>query len=309
MTLEQIIQKFRDYPMYIGTGAGKLARQWNTTQETVQEARDFILGKSSVKTEDGVLPKILIFDLETAPMQAFVWSRWKQNVYLEQTISEFFILTWAAKWLFDDNVISARLTKEEVLNEDDGRIMTKLWKLVDEADILIAHNGDYFDVPRMNAGFIKNGLMPPSPYKQIDTKKIAAKEFGFSSNKLDALAGYFDIDHKIHTGFDLWKKCMKGDEEALEYMETYNKKDVEILEEVYLKLRPWIKGHPSLALYGDLETNKCTHCGSTNFRLLKDKFYRTNVSKFPIYRCNTCGAIMRDRTSLKDKPSITCIPK
>lgn len=130
------------------------------------------------------------------------------------------------------------LTPEEVIKEDDSRIVKNLWKLLDEADIVIAHNGKRFDIPKINSRFILNGCPPPSFYKQIDTKEVASRNFGFSSNKLDALAGYFNIRHKDDTDFDLWVRCLKGDKKALQYMEKYNIGDIEILEKVYLKLRP-----------------------------------------------------------------------
>ena len=69
-------------------------------------------------------------------------------------------------------------------------------------------------------------FMPPTPYRQIDTLQVARKEFGFSSNKLDALAGYLGIEHKSETNFLLWKRCLAGEQEALDYMQAYNIKAV-----------------------------------------------------------------------------------
>lgn len=109
---------------------------------------------------------------------------------------------------------------------------------MDECDIVIAHNGKRFDIPKMNARFIIHDMYPPSFYKQIDTREIAARQFGFSSNKLDALAGYFNIEHKDDTDFELWKRCVEGHAPSLKYMEKYNRKDIVILEKIYLRLRP-----------------------------------------------------------------------
>jgi hypothetical protein len=153
-----------------------------------------------------------------------------------------------------------------------------------------------FDVPKMNARFIVNGLNPPSPYRIIDTLLVARKNFAFTSNKLDDLAEYFNIDHKKETSFALWDKCVNGDQDALNYMEEYNVKDVDILEKVYLRLRPWIKNHPNLSLYLENEEETCPYCGSTN---LADTgtFTYTNVSKFSNVRCLDCHAVSRRRTS------------
>lgn len=236
-------------------------------------------------------------DLETAPIKAFVWRLWKQDVYIDQIISDWFLLTFSAKWLGSNEVISGRLTGKEALEESDYRIVKDLWNLIDEADIVIAHNGNSFDIPKMKARFAINGLPPTSFYQQIDTKVIAAKEFGFTSNKLDFLAQTFGISKKIHTEFELWARCMKGEDKALEEMEIYNRHDVEILEEVYLKLRPYIKNHPNMGLYQDSNSDVCPTCGGTHLK--EYKFYYTSIGKFQVYKCEDCNALSRSRKAIK----------
>ena len=243
--------------------------------------------------------KILLLDIETTPIKAWVWSRWKQNIYLDQTISEWFMLSWSAKWLFDTEIMSEVLTKKEVLREDDKRICSSIWKLIDEADIVIAHNGMAFDEKKLNARFLVNGLPPVSPYQVVDTKLVAAKQFGFSSNKLDALASYFGIPVKLDTDFELWARCMAGDVKSLKYMEEYNRHDVAILEEVYVKMRPWIRSHPNLGLYIDDNEPVCSVCGSPHIHL--KGHYTTSVGVYPTYVCDDCGAFSRSRKSIVTK--------
>ena len=178
---------------------------------------------------------------------------------------------------------------------------------MNECDVLIAHNGAQFDIPKLNSRFIVNGLNPPTSYQVIDTKKVAKSVFGFSSNKLDALAGYFGIETKMDTTFELWKSCLEGDQDALNYMSKYNRKDVEILEKVYLKLRPYIKSHPNLAnIEGEC---CCSHCGSHDIEMLEDKYYYTGVSKFHLYRCKDCGALMRGRTNVAGKVKVISVAR
>ena len=241
--------------------------------------------------------KILVLDIETAPISAYCWALWKQDIYIDQIVSDWFMLSWAAKWLGEDEVLSARLYAEEVKDECDFRIVKELWNLLDEADIVIAHNGDQFDIPKIKTRFVINGLPPTSFYQQIDTLKIARKEFGFSSNKLDFLARSFNIPPKISTDFKLWVRCLKGEDAALEEMETYNKHDVEILEEVYYKLRPYIKNHPNVSLYLEDSTDRCPTCGGKH--LTPNKFYFTSVGKFQVYKCEDCEALSRSRKCIK----------
>jgi len=249
------------------------------------------------------LPKILIFDIETSPLKAYIWASnmWGINVNEGQVLSEWFMLTWSAKWLFDPKVLSDRLTGREAKNEDDSRIVKNLWNLLNEADIVIAHNGDRFDVPNMNTRFIVNGLPPTAPYQTIDTVRVARRQFGFTHNNLNALARVFGFESKLETNFQLWKDCVNGEERALREMEVYNNEDVRLLEEVYLKIRPWVHSHPNLGLYVDAIEPVCSNCLSVNLDKT-DKFYYTPTGRYELYRCE-CGAYVRVRSSSvpKDK--------
>jgi DNA polymerase elongation subunit (family B) len=239
---------------------------------------------------------ILILDIETAPIKAYVWSLWKQTVNINQIVNDWFCLTWSAKWLFDKKVISDKLTGQEAIKQDDKRIIKNLWSLLDQADIVIAHNGDQFDIPKINTRFIIHGLNPPSPYQTIDTLKTLRKNFGFASNKLDHVNRMLQLRQKIDTGgFELWDKCYKGDDKALALMEKYNINDVRILEETYLRLRPWIKPHPNIALYILDELSRCPSCGSE--KLKSDGIYYSFANKFEGYRCCNCGSQSRKRVS------------
>lgn len=295
MNYNDIAKSFLQKKYQLNMGAGKLSKLYKCTKDDIYKAKE-LARKEMVNSN---LPKILILDVETAPLKAYVWQRYKQNIYPDQMLSEWFILTWSAKWLFAKEIMSDKITKEEVLKEDDKRIVTSLWKLLDEADIVIAHNGDLFDVPMMNGRFVIHGIVPPSPYKTIDTKKVAAKKFKFSSNKLSELAKYFGFKGKLDTDFELWAKCMSGDEVAITYMQKYNDQDIIVLEEVYLKLRPWIDEHPNIGLYMELDKPVCGHCGSDKLTYL-DKFHYTQTGKFETYRCE-CGAIGRRRINSFDK--------
>lgn len=245
-------------------------------------------------------PNILIFDIETAPSRAYIWARYKQNIYQSQVLSEWFILTVSAKWLSEDYLYSFSIKPEDVLNEDDSRVTRQIHKLFDEADIVVAHNADKFDVPKLNTRFIINELPPVSPYKVIDTLKVVKKKFAFSSNKLDDLATYFGFDNKISTSFQLWSDVLKGDFNAIRKMSEYNNQDVYLLENIYLKLRPWIDNHPNVGIYTNNNKSVCSHCGSYNI-IDTGKFYYTNSAKYKAYRCNNCGALNKSRYTELDK--------
>ena len=256
-------------------------------------------------------PKILFLDIETAPLRSYTWGLWKQNVGLSQIISNWYMISWAAKWLGDDEVFSDVLQSHEAIAEDDKRIVGNLWEVLDEADIIIAHNGDAFDIPKINTRFVLHGFDPPSPYRTIDTLTIARQRFGFTSNRLDFLAKFFGYEGKAPTKFELWENCMIGDEDALYYMDFYCKQDIITLEQVFMKLRPFAKGLPNLDLYQDNATSVCPVCGEGHLTTLPDKFFYTQSVKYQVYRCTKCGGLARAKKGIKfeNAKQISAIPR
>jgi hypothetical protein len=242
--------------------------------------------------------KILIFDIETAPLRSYTWGVWKQNVAPVQIISDWFMLTWAAKWLFEDDIMSGKLTSEEVIAEDDKRITKGIWELLDEADIVIAHNAKKFDVKRLNTRFLLHGLNPPMPYQIIDTLDTARKQFSIVHNRLDYINEILGLGRKKDTGgFDLWVDCMKGDKVALSNMEEYNIQDVAILEETYLILRPWIRSHPNIGLYIEQDVDACPNCGSEALAWGGTP-YTTTANRYESFRCGSCGSLGRSARAM-----------
>lgn len=247
--------------------------------------------------------RVLLFDIETAPLQGVFWSMWKQNIGYNQLFDEWYMLTWAAKWL-DEPEESFLYDSLHLHGDmyDDEPIVKSLHALIDEADVVVAHNGDRFDIKKINTRFLHHGLSPPSPYKSVDTLKIAKNHFAFTSNRLDALGEFLGLGRKIDTGgMDLWMRCLQGDEAAFVEMAEYNVQDIRLLESVYLALLPWAKNHPNVGVYYAEEghTELCSKCGSEDIQ--RRGFSYTQVSKLQRYQCNTCGGWTQGRTNLLTK--------
>ena len=261
-----------------------------------QTARRYIRLANAYAEPEPNLPKILLIDIETAPCLAYTWgSGYKLNIPPEWIKEDWYIICYAAKWLLEDGVFGECVSPYESVHLDDSRVCESLWNLLEEADIVIAHNGKKFDVPKINARLIENGFGPPSPYVIIDTLLHARKTFAFDSNKLDMLCQKNGLGKKNDTDMGLWMACKAGDRDALQYMFKYNRNDVLMLEGLYLYLRPWMTSHPNLALYCDSDMEICNHCME---KVVKSRigFYTTPVNRFPAYRCK-CGAILRGRLS------------
>jgi len=243
-------------------------------------------------------PKILLFDIETAPLKSYTWGMWNQNIGLSMIHGDWHLLSWSAKWFGEDKVMYEDQRNENNV-EDDKKILKKLWKLLDEADFVVGHNSRKFDVKKVNARFLLHGMKPPSSFRQLDTLVIAKRHFNFTSNKLEYLTDklctkYKKSGHAKFSGFKLWSECLAGNVEAWDEMKSYNELDVLSLEELFEILLPW-DDSINFSVYFDEEV--CS-CGGTDFK--KNGFYYTNASKFQKYRCKNCGAEYRDAKKIKE---------
>lgn len=242
--------------------------------------------------------RIVTVDIETAPILAYVWGLWKQNVGVNQIHTDWSILSFSYKWLGDDTVHHFNTGgKGRKKVREDRMLLLKLWELLDKADIVVAQNGVRFDIKKINARFIQMGLLPPTPYKVVDTMLEARKIAGFTSNKLawlsEILTNQKKSEHKKFPGFELWSECLADNPEAWEEMQLYNDQDIRATEEVYLKLRPYIIGHPNVAAYnGDTEM-QCPKCSSEN--LQRRGLALTQSGQYQRYRCMDCGGWARTR--------------
>jgi hypothetical protein len=237
--------------------------------------------------------KILLLDIETAPGLGWAWSKFDTNII--EFERDWFILSIAYKWFGVDDKITVKAlpgyTSYKKNPLDDSALIADIQKLLDEADIVVAHNGDSFDVKKINTRILVHNLPQPSPYKTFDTLKIARKNFKFDSNRLNDLCQVLGIGKKLpHVGFALWKGCMKGDMAAWETMVEYNAQDVNLLEEIYLRLRSW-GNHPDVNLYGDtgsvVASLSCPSCGSHNVQRRGTAVSRTR--KYQRLHCQDCG--------------------
>lgn len=246
-------------------------------------------------------PKVLLIDVETAPIIAWVWDIWDQNVGLNQIRSDWHLLSFSAKWLGESKIIYKDQRNAKNI-EDDKALLKEVWKLMDEADVIVGQNSKKFDTKKLNARFILNDMKPPSSYKHIDTLVIAKKHFAFTSNKLEYMSDKLCVKYKKQTkrkyaGFELWKECLAGNKDAWREMRHYNEYDVLALEELYTKLIPW-DNSVNFNLYIDSEVNKCT-CGSEDFS--KNGFFYSAAGKYQRYKCVECGSEIRDRNNLLSK--------
>lgn len=251
-------------------------------------------------------PRMLLIDIETSPIIAAVWTLYDANaVWVE---CDTFILSFAAKWIGERGVKTYALPDYSLYKRDkrnDKSLVTELWALLDSADIVIAHNGDRFDLKKIRSRFMVHGLPPTSPFKTVDTLKIARKVAAFDSNKLDNLGRYLGEGRKIpNTGAHLWRSCRDGDLRAWRTMRRYNAQDVRLLERVYHRIKPWCNSHPNIAAYGD--GTGCPTCGSYDIQARGFRVARTR--RHQQFHCQSCGSWFSSGVTYVEKTKAPPVP-
>ena len=248
--------------------------------------------------------KVLILDIETSPLTAFVWELGEQVVSLKQVQEDWKILAWSAKWL---DAPASSIEYHDLRKNPTGSdlsILRPLWKLLDEADIVITQNGKKFDSRKINARFMLNGMKPTKPYAHIDTYLIVKKVASFTSNSLEYLTSKFCKKHKKtshskYGGWSLWIECLKGNIDAWNEMKKYNIEDVLSTEELYLAIRAWAPEAMPKVFPLTGEESKCGTCGYEGpMREGRPRF--TKTATYRQDSCVKCGSWQSKRI-IKEK--------
>jgi hypothetical protein len=238
-------------------------------------------------------PRIVLIDIESSPALGWTWQRYEADVLKCERDWE--LLSFAYKEL--GRQPTRVIARPDFRDKTDRGLTQAAWKVLDEADVVVGHNLDKFDVRKLKAKFVEHGLAPPRTFKTIDTLKIARQQFAFSSNRLNDLAATLKLGSKVKTGgVGLWFDCLAGCKKAWAKMRRYNAHDVVLLERVYEKLKSWYPSHPNLALYEDRPG--CPVCSSLK---VQRRGWRVNLSrKVPRFQCQDCGHWMASAQLAKD---------
>lgn len=209
-------------------------------KETKQELKNNILDNHvdflDEKTDN---LKVLIYDIETSYNIVKSWRvGYNLNINPQDIIHERSIICVSYKWLDDDQIYTLTWDK----NQNDKFLLEQFIEVMNEADLLVAHNGDRYDLKFIKTRALKQDLPMLIDYPQFDTLKVAKKKFMFNSNKLDYIAEFLGFGNKIKTELKLWDDIiLHNSKEAMNKMIEYCEMDVELLEKVYKKLVNWEK--------------------------------------------------------------------
>jgi hypothetical protein len=298
--INEIIELKRD-----GWKWGKIAKKFGADSENVRAAYRRAVGakQSAYKaltpihfTADS--PKVAVLDIETLPMVCYSWGLFDQNISIDQVIRDSCMLSWAGKYLNSHEMFSDVMTPDEAISRDSTRITKSIWEFLHNADVVIGHNFAGFDFKYINTEFLKHDL-PPLRYIIIDTFLIAKQNFRFASNKMKYINDQLGIRNKVdNDGFPLWKGCSDGDANSLKVMLEYNCGDIGATEELFYRVRPYVKGF-NVSLYNEMATEQCPVCGSD--RVKHEGWYYTPAGMWESMRCASCKCLSRKKENHLDK--------
>lgn len=244
MELEEIKDFLRNKQGYLKEGGKRLRlvllnKGFSTTvfkcKKAIQEVKAEL---NSIKLKEKQRDlKVLVYDIETSYNIVKSWRvGYKININPGDIIHERKIICVSYKWLGDEQVFNLSWDK----NQDDKFLLEQFIEVLNEADLIVAHNGDNYDLPFIKTRAIKHDLSMLVNYPQFDTLKVAKKKFNFNSNKLDYISEFLGFGNKIKTEMALWDEIIFNKSvEAMNKMIDYCNKDVELLEKVYMKLVYW----------------------------------------------------------------------
>lgn len=240
--------------------------------------------------------RVLILDIETSPNLAYVWGLRNQFVAINQIEQSSEMLSWAAKWRGSDEVFFG-----SVHHNGKQEMVEGVHEMLEEADVVVTFNGERFDLPILNQEFLFAGMAPPKPYMSVDLYRTVSRRFRTPSNKLAYWLERLGLEGKTETGgFDLWKQCMLGDEEAWATMIQYNTDDVVRTEQLMEKILPWIPNFPVEASTNE-EGEAVVKCSCGSCRIQRRGYKRTASGlHYRQYACMDCGRWFRERTHDRD---------
>jgi len=239
MKLEEIKEFLINKPGYKKEGAKRLRNHLvkKGFNVTTNQCKIALRETRSLETfeKQKSLGKILIYDLETSPNVGWFWrAGFKQNINTNQILKERAIICVSYKWLGEDTVYNLTWDK----NQCDKFLIEQFVEVLNEADLIVAHNGDNFDIKWFKTRALYHRIPTLPNYKQFDTLKVAKSKLYLNSNRLDYISKFLGFEGKIQTTPDLWDKVvMKNDREALKDMLDYCDEDVRQLEKVYNELQ------------------------------------------------------------------------
>lgn len=215
--------------------------------------------------------RILLFDIETTNLAADFAQ----------------LLCVGHKWLGQKKVTCPRIDRSQRnFRTAEKQLLKDFLAVYETADVVVTYNGKMFDVPFLQAKALEHRLPPMPNPSHVDLYWTAKHNLRISRKSLQNLAYYLGVKHeKTPVEGRIWVDAMMGVPSALNYIVKHCKADVLVLEDVYDRLRPYVRQHPRIMAS---HLGHCRYCGSTHLQS-RGRYITRMKSDYKRVQCQGCG--------------------
>jgi DNA polymerase elongation subunit (family B) len=247
-------------------------------------------------------PIIYVIDIETSPAKVQMYGNIYEPVVVK--ILEFEQILSIAIRKFGEN--KSRYIGQNTIKgykpgvNNDKNLLIKITEELKDADFIVGHNLDDFDVKKIKERIMFHRLPPFPEIPSLDTKKLIKSSSKLPSNKLDHVTQFLGNGGKIsHNGVGLFTACADGDKKAWKVNEEYNKRDVDITYKDLEDIMPYVK-LPNTYSRINADIN-CSNVLCLSTHLTKSKLRRVTNGWKQQYQCTDCGKYTTDSKTIKDE--------
>ena len=227
--------------------------------------------------------KRLFIDIETSPCVFWAWRPgYNINLSYKNIVKESAVICVSWKWEGQKKIHHTTWDK----NQCDRALLKKFIPIMLEADEVVGHNSDNFDIKWLRTRCLLHGIPMPPTFVSIDTWKQAKAYFNFNSNSLDYITRFLGLRGKRETGGSkLWLDItFNRDKKAMSKMLAYCDQDVEEQSKVFAKFMPYV---PAKSHFGP-SMGSCPECGSTHLTIKARPITAAGYKKVQ-FQCQSCG--------------------
>jgi len=238
--------------------------------------------------------KILFYDIETSPLQAWVWGTGEQYVGHKNLVKGH--RRWGiicVTYCWNDNK-PAQCIDWGYEEQDTTKVVREFDEIIKNADFTIGKNSDRFDTKMLNAARMFGGLpgMPEWTKYTDDLEKQMRRYFRMPSQSLDYISHELGLGGKIKMEMQDWIDIVEKNEngqKSLNKMIKYGKKDVIDTRTLWFKLSEHFDSKWNQAKFQE-DSIACKHmdCGSLNLAPRGSERY-TSTTKYQEWRCLDCN--------------------
>jgi len=208
-------------------------------------------------------PRIMIYDIETSLVKAWLFWTGEQYIRHDQLIGVPKIISVCYKWYGEEKV--HKLTWDD---GDDKVLVQDFVKAYNSADMVVGINNNSFDNKIVTARAMKYDLFINTQMKSFDVQRKFRSLIKIPSYSMAYLTKYFGVENKLeHEGRIMWQLIQEGTpEEKVEYLKKmvdYNVGDIVSTEALYAKYKKYMKHVIHQGVLKGGEKWSCPECGNT----------------------------------------------